>query len=149
MGGYLKNCDMPTKTNTNKHADIKVGGSFHQGNVIYNNTYSTEKTVAIPKLLTNYIPTDADHLLGRAKELATINAYFKQHNPTVLLNGIGGIGKTAVATKYIVLYGHQYAHIAWLTVNSDVLSAFIGNSIFIEALGMTQKVTELIEAKKA
>ena len=129
-------------------SDIKVGGNFQQAASIYNNTYIQGQIVADSPFLTNNIPTNADHILGRAVELAAINTHLSQNKPTVLVNGIGGIGKTSVATKYVATYGHQYKHLAWLTVQSSVAEAFTNDIVLLTSLHIEQEVRQLIETQR-
>jgi tetratricopeptide (TPR) repeat protein len=125
------------------HGNITAGGSVHIGDYLV--TYIIEtKEVKIPHRLTNYIPTNADYVLGRETELETITKYLAIKKPTVLVNGIGGIGKTSVAIKYMALRSGEYKHLAWLTVQSSILETFIGNSALLESLKITEKVQELI-----
>lgn len=44
--------------------------------------------------------------------MAIILTHLLQNKSTVLVNGIGGIGKTSVAYKYVVIHGNSYKHIA-------------------------------------
>ncbi len=101
----------------------------------------------IPHHLTNNIPTNAEHLIGRDAELEAIAAHLAQNRPTVLVNGIGGVGKTSVATKYMALRGPQYQHLAWLTVTGSLAETFVNHTILKEALHISQEVRELVEAR--
>ena len=103
------------------HRVSTVGGNYHQGDVIYHNTIVEGQTVEVPRLLTNHIYKNADYLLGRNTELAQAHPLLAQNCQTVLFTGIGGIGKTSVAIKYVAHYGHEYQHLAWLTVQSGLL----------------------------
>ena len=129
------------------HGNITAGGNVHVGDYFVTYIVETEE-VKIPHRLTNYIPTNADYVLGRDTELETITQYLAAKKPTVLVNGIGGIGKTSVAIKYMALHGRKYKHLAWLTVQSSILETFISNTALLESLQITKKVQELILAKQ-
>jgi len=132
------------------HGSITAGGNVHIGDylVTYVNNYFTAQEVKIPHRLTNNIPSNADHILGRDAELATTKTYLAQNQATVLFNGIGGIGKTSVASKYMALYGREYKHLAWITVQSTLAEAFTDNAPFLASLHITQQVQNYIEAKQ-
>lgn len=137
----------PNQKNIIADSDIHIGGNFHQGDVVYN-TYIQGQSITIPHHLTNNIPPNADHILGRNTELETISTHLAQNKPTVLVNGIGGIGKTSVAAKYVATYGHQYKHIAWLTVQSSVAEAFTNDVALLKSLHIEQDVRQLIETQR-
>lgn len=131
------------------HGSITAGGNVHVGDylVTYHNYFAAQE-VKIPHRLTNNIPTNADHILGRATELAQAKDHLAQHQATVLFNGIGGIGKTALASKYMALYGSEYKHLAWITVQSTLAEAFTNNSPLLASLQITLQVQDYIAAKQ-
>ena len=133
----------PNKKNVVENADVYAAGNIHIGdNITY--IINGEK-IDIPYLLTNNIPSNADHILGRGDELKAITAYLAQQKPTVLVNGIGGIGKTSVAVKYMATFGNQYQHLAWLTVQSSLAEAFTNDITLLKSLHIEQDVRQLIE----
>ncbi len=101
----------------------------------------------IPHHLTNNIPTNAEHLIGRDAELEAIAVHLAQNRATVLVNGIGGIGKTSVATKFMALRGPEYEHLAWLTVSGSLAETFVNHTVLKESLHIAQEVKELVEAR--
>ena len=137
----------PSSKNSIADSDISAGRDAHIGDVIYNNFGAQGQTVTVPKHLTNYIPTNDAHILGRTAEMTEIAEHLAQKRPTVLVNGIGGIGKTTVATKYMVQQRAQYAHFAWLTVSGSIEAAFVNNAELKEALHVTQEVNDRVNAK--
>ena len=129
-------------------SNIKVGGNFQQAASIYN-TYIQGQTVTVPSRLTNRVPSDASHILGREVELAETFKQLHAGNPTVLVNGVGGIGKTAVATKYAVQQANYYKHRAWLTINSSLKDAFINDGELLKALHIESAVQDLIKTQQS
>lgn len=126
------------------HAEIvRIGDDY----ITYQNYFAAQE-VKIPHRLTNNIPTNADHILGRATELERIFIHLAENKPTVLVNGLGGIGKTSVASKYVATYGHLYKHLAWLTVQSSVAEAFINDLVLLKSLHIEQDVRQLIEMQR-
>ena len=71
-----------------------------------------------------------------------------QHKPTILVNGIGGIGKTSVAAKYMATFGNQYKHLAWLTVQSSLAEAFTNDIVLLKSLYIEQDIWQLIETQR-
>jgi tetratricopeptide (TPR) repeat protein len=141
---------MMDKSTSNKknfvdHSTLDVKGNLHIGDVTY---IINEKKVTIPHLLTNNIPSNAGRILGRDKELATIATHLAQNLPTVLVNGIGGIGKTSVAAKYVATFGNSYKHLAWLTVQSSLVEAFTNDIVLLKSLHIEQDVRQLIETQR-
>lgn len=62
---------------------ITAGGDVNVGDTTYVNNYFAAQEVKIPHRLTNNIPTNADHILGRAIELAQAKDHLAQHQATV------------------------------------------------------------------
>jgi tetratricopeptide (TPR) repeat protein len=140
---------MPIDKNIVSNSTLNAGGDIHIGDVVtYVNNYFAAQEVKIPHRLTNNIPTNADHILGRATELAQAHDHLAQHQATVLFNGIGGIGKTALASKYMAVYGAEYKHLAWITVQSTLAEAFTNNAPLLASLQITQQVQDYIAAKQ-
>jgi tetratricopeptide (TPR) repeat protein len=143
----MNNQQQYKKTMTN--SDVFVDSSGNIGGRIYNNTYFLGKIVSIPHRLTNNIPHNALSILGRESELSKIIEYLEHNQATILVNGIGGIGKTSVATKFMALYGHEYAHIAWLVVRSSLFETFINDLTLLESLHITDQVEKLIKSQQS
>ena len=96
--------------------------NVHIGDITY---IIEDKSLVIPFHLTNFIPSNAAHVVGREAELQATREKLLTGKPTVLVNGIGGIGKTTLALKYMVAYTPQYQHLAWLNaaaINGEPLS---------------------------
>ncbi len=72
----------------------------------------------VPKRLNDFFKPEKRDIVGRTQELADVRRNLLAGRATVLVNGIGGIGKTTVARKYVELHWDEYRHIAWLTVAS-------------------------------
>ena len=123
--------DSPAAKNTVANASITAGGNVHIGDNITHVT--TGKSNARPRHLTFPIPTNAEGIIGRERELGETYRLLHGGKPAVLVNGVGGMGKTATAVKYIARYGHEYAHLAWLTVPGTLMDAFIGNATLLQS----------------
>jgi len=69
--------------------------------------------IKIPRELTG-IPNNSDNFIGRKKELKEINKILNDSSSLVLINGIGGIGKTSLAAYYVTNYKKKYKHYAFI-----------------------------------
>ena len=74
-----------------------------------------------------FIPTLSEKMIGRDKDLQTLRDTLLSSKQVVLMNGMGGIGKTTLAQAYVEDFGKEYQHIAWLEQTDTTENAFIGN----------------------
>lgn len=58
-------------------------------------------------LLSDYIVSDIN-FVGRKNDLLKLDEFFENGTKAVFLHGFGGVGKTALATKYAELYANKY-----------------------------------------
>ena len=76
-----------------------------------NRTFDAQTGKKKATYLTPFYPSGK--FIGREKELHDLHTYLLQNLPTVVVNGIGGIGKTSLAKQYMICHGHHYDHIFW------------------------------------
>lgn len=136
----------PTQKNKLTDVSIEAQGNVHIGDIIHNGT--GDPKTAIPIALTNLIPTDASYIVGRTKELADIKQKLNAQNATVVVNGIGGMGKTTVARKYMVENAQRYTHRAWLNAAAGLREAFINNKVLLDSLDIRQAVEDLVNGQQ-
>ena len=90
--------------------------------------------------------TNKNQFIGRSKTLTDIHEQLQKTQPVLLVNGIGGIGKTAVAQAYITDYQNKYDHLAWLTVldesENNIQNAFVDDMKLINNLGLLQIIEQ-------
>lgn len=88
------------------------------GTVIINN--ESEKYTVLPQL-TKTIGS-SKHFIGRTKELEEIESRL-QTEKSLLINGIGGIGKSSLAMKFLHQQKQNYNHFGFIVALSDLKSA--------------------------
>ena len=90
----------------------------------------------LPKELTIQMPTvNLGDIIGREEEIAELHQSLLENKQVVLVNGLGGIGKTTLSQAYLTKYAEQYQHLAWITVGgtsleSDFMSALLPEKTF-------------------
>ncbi|KIW13295.1 hypothetical protein PV08_08483 [Exophiala spinifera] len=84
---------------------------------IYRGHDSDQFVVGLDRLA---IP-EAAQFVARENELAEMRRLLHGHNPlsAVVLHGLGGIGKTQLAIKYITQHRERYTAIFWLNANDE------------------------------
>ncbi|MEM8523084.1 MAG: tetratricopeptide repeat protein [Bacteroidota bacterium] len=60
------------------------------------------------------LPQLEEMLIGREDELKAIYQKLQAQSSVLLMNGMGGIGKTSLAMKYANLYLADYQYVAWI-----------------------------------
>ena len=70
------------------------------------------------RIWSNEIPQRNPHFTGRVDELEALRANLTQHDrphpAAQLISGMGGVGKTEIATEYIHRHRHKYEIIWWI-----------------------------------
>ncbi len=101
-------------------------------------------TTGFPQLLTN-IPKHDDEFIGREKDLEILKKELEASSKIVLMNGLGGIGKTTLAKKFVQDNLDNYDHVAWVEVktqdtgheqNMSITEAFAYNEVLSKSLGL-------------
>ena len=93
----------------------------------------------LPKELTLNLPKiHPDDIIGRADDLADLHRLLSESKRVVLINGLGGIGKTTLAQAYVSQYYDNYHHIAWVTQASESMTSDLVNTPgLVENLSVT------------
>lgn len=91
------------------------------------------------KYLTKIPAIDVEDLIGRQADLARINGMLQSEKNFVLVNGVGGIGKTTLAKAYLKQYSNQYNHIVWIQCHESIKKTITQNEVLIANLFLKEK----------
>ncbi len=104
---------------------------------------------SIPPLLTNNAPPLPKYFLGRENDLKNISKHLQKEKNLLLLNGIGGVGKSTAAAAYWDIHKTQYDHMAWVMVpdgegeaESKLQRAFLEFSPIASSLNIPDSLVE-------
>ena len=91
-----------------------------------------------PKKLTDTIPrVRQDKIVGRRSDLEDLHTRLFDNRQVVLVNGLGGIGKTTLAQVYVDTYYDAYHHIAWISqLSEDIMTDVVNTAGFLGRLGI-------------
>ena len=89
------------------------------------NRNSTFEKKQIPTIsLTKKLGMNNKSFLGRNRELDELDEILNKTN-VVLINGIGGIGKSSLVSNYITLHKEEYNYVGYIVVEENIKSNFI------------------------
>ncbi|MDP8218171.1 MAG: tetratricopeptide repeat protein [Candidatus Theseobacter exili] len=87
-----------------------------------------------PKEITAVPGISINKIVGREQDLKNLRTSLLENRETVLVNGMGGIGKTTLAAVYVDTYYNDYDHIVWLTIENDLAEAIAANHSLLSNL---------------
>lgn len=90
---------------------VNISGSTIQGNVV---VHADDRQIARRLTSRQPRPDPNEPFLGRAADLAAIEAELNAGHTTVLINGTGGVGKTTLAINFFARAVDKYQHLAWI-----------------------------------
>ena len=100
----------------------------------------------IPHYLTSIPHIDPNDVIGRDDDLSDLRALLEESSSLLLMNGIGGIGKTTLAKLYANKYREQYDHLAWIEQKTTLQESVVNDPGLQAALGIKQEPGEPYEA---
>jgi tetratricopeptide (TPR) repeat protein len=100
-----------------------INNSFNNNN--NSNINVTLPPHTVPKVLTKQLglANDSD-FVGRKEELQKVDELLNQNSMLLLLNGIGGIGKSTLASYYLNHNKDNYDYYGFVQVNEDIKLSF-------------------------
>lgn len=142
-----------SQKNIVSNSNLIIKGDAHIGDKIIYQIHLPKAN--IPHELTVNLPKvpDLSKIIGRAKDLAEVRKLLQEKQKVVVVNGLGGIGKTTLAQAYMTQYSREYAHILWVSQSQgdnfvlDLITAEgLTHNLGIETSGKATKTifTEII-----
>jgi len=92
-----------------------------------------------PKILTPSLGSHSN-FIGRKTELKELQTKLDSNNSLLLLNGIGGIGKSSLAAYYLSQQKDNYDYYGFVEVGEGIKEAFV--SIFKYSLDLRAETTD-------
>jgi len=100
--------------------------------------YHGEDKKDFPKYLTSAFPrASMENFVGRERDLDKLHELLQNEKPLLLLNGLGGIGKTTLAMVYCDRYAKHYDRLAWITQTDTFENAWLQATHLQQLLGIT------------
>jgi tetratricopeptide (TPR) repeat protein len=101
------------------------------------------------KYLSTFPKMNISNFVGRKKPLKDLHENLQNNQATLLLNGLGGIGKTSLAQKYCNEHQNDYDHFVWIsqtdTFENACLSAIaLQKNLKIKPLENPEQTIQLI-----
>ncbi len=101
------------------------------------NIHESPKKKVEGKELTFLQTINPQNIIGREKDLEKLHQLLNDEKQVVVVNGMGGIGKTTLAAAYAFKYYEEYQHIAWVTQNEkDFAIDLVQNEQLIQSLNI-------------
>ena len=137
----IQNNSQQTGNNNKTYQEVTNSTIIDNSQTIYN----TNTTKPLPHELSTYLPnTDPNKIVGRQTDIANLHTLLTTNKEVVLVNAIGGVGKTTLLQAYVHQYYDHYKHLLWVTQqdNTDLGSAFITANGLIDNLHINTTAIE-------
>ena len=123
------------KGNISKVKSFKIGDELH-----YHYHYPIQPE-PLPKELSARVPKiSKNKIIGRDAELTDLHQRLFNNKQVVLVNGLGGIGKTTLAQVYLAQYWEQYCHIVWVSqISPNIIEDFISTEGLLKNLHLNDE----------
>ncbi|GAB5529716.1 MAG: hypothetical protein Roseis3KO_14930 [Roseivirga sp.] len=131
------------KIGNDKVEGDKIGGDKIEKKEVQGDEIKGDKIVHInpaprvngPKKLTFVQKINPDELVGRKNDLEKLHQLLTEKKKVVVVNGMGGIGKTTLAAAYTFQFEAYYQKIVWITQSQeDISNDFIQNQQLLNSL---------------
>ncbi len=106
-----------------------------------------QNRVIFPEALSRLPYISDSDVFGREKDLEELVKLLKHEDKIVLLNGIGGIGKTTLAKILINKQKKSFNHVCWVEIIDNVKEAFVFNIELIDSLGLSNELEKINRGK--
>lgn len=90
--------------------------------------HSIEKSKELHKIKTTRTPTKKIDCIGRNQDITNLQNLLYKSNFVILVNGLGGIGKTELSKEFYFKKNGQYKKIFWYEYEKNIKHTFIRQS---------------------
>ena len=125
---------------------ITVGDKIYNIGSINEATFNLiVQEIKLPRRLCNLLPRRSrKDIVGRERDIAQVRAMLEQEQALVVVNAIGGMGKTTLLEVYVDSYFNDYHNILWVKQGDgqSLPDAFISTEGLFVTLGIDQQNTD-------
>ncbi|MCX7749313.1 MAG: tetratricopeptide repeat protein [Clostridia bacterium] len=93
------------------------------------------------RILTSLPPKNIE-LIGRKKELQELSTRLKKAKRLLLVNGMGGIGKTELCKAFFWSNYHKYKNVGWIEYTESIKESFI-NQFHVDGLFLPDEIPDM------
>lgn len=101
----------------------------------------------IPQFLTSIPKVNLNKIVGRDSDVKKINSILEVDDKVLIINGLGGIGKTTLAKKILELDKDSYNHVVYIENVNSFKESIISNYSLIANLDLNFKESDSSEKK--
>ncbi len=120
-------------------SSIYSTGNVHIGDTY--NIYGEQKEIPLELNTLPFI--SKENVIGRDKDLENVKSTLQTSDRVVLVNGIGGIGKTTLAKYFTSHFRNDYNYIAWVNNTTNIKEAFTNDIALIDSLHLRSELESL------
>jgi|GEM_PF-1996935 len=127
--------------------DSKISDAPFSWGIFYKESSSLKwsiptKPYYLAKELTPIPKISNDHVIGREKEIGQIHHHIQEEQVPLVLQGMGGIGKSVLAKAYLNKYIVDFDHVIWVDGHKGIKLGLLENLELLEQLGLTEVFQE-------
>ena len=95
-----------------------------------------EEIGPVLKFLTAIPPIYTDEVIGRERDLEEMNTLLEYSDKPILVNGVGGIGKTTITKAFVEMHKDEFDHILWVDASDGFKEGMIRDPALLKNLGL-------------
>ncbi len=123
------------------NSKLQANGNIHIGDIYI--IEGEKKT--IPLELTSIPYIVKDDIIGRDDDIKRLHQTLKKESKLVLVNGMGGIGKTTFTKLYLNNKKDDYNYKIFLEFKENIFKTFVNNIQLLDSLHLTEFLKEYLK----